>query len=117
MTAAYSTEWVKDMVKTGETEHHKHIKTNFLAKEKDCCFLLDSGDIAFIQNKVADSAYLCSVIREGSLQNYVNQSCDSKIFGIFWCSGEQCKKSEKIWSQIDFKRKLGRLPIKVVQLW
>ena len=42
------------MVKTGETEHHKHIKINFLAKEKDCCFLLHAGDIAFIQNKVAD---------------------------------------------------------------
>ena len=86
------------MVKTGETEHHKHIKINFLAKEKDCCFLLHAGDIAFIQNKVADSTYLCSVIREGSLQNYVNQSCDSKIrylvfFDVLESNAKKVKRS------------------------
>ena len=86
---------IKDMEKTGETEHHKHIKTNFLTKEKDGCFLLHSGDIAFIQNKVADSTYLCSVIREVSLQNYVNQPCDSKIFGIFHVLESNAKKVKR----------------------
>ena len=45
---------IKEMEKTGEAEHHKHIKTNFSDNAKDGCFLLHSGDIAFIQNEVAD---------------------------------------------------------------
>ena len=34
------------------------------------------------------------------------------IWYLFMLLREQCKKSEKILSQIDFKRKLVRLPVK-----
>ena len=98
---------IKEMEKTGEAEHHKHIKTNFSDNAKDGCFLLHSGHMAFIQNEVLDGTYLFSFIREGSLQNYFNQPCDSKIFGIYLCSCDSsAKKSEKILSQIDFKKNL-----------
>ena len=111
--AAQVVKRITEMKKTGEAEDHKHIKTNFSAKLKDSCFLLHSVDIAFIQNKVADGTYLCSVMRERSLQNYFNQPCDSKLFGIYLCSCDSnVKKSEKILSQLDFKRKLVSLPIK-----
>ena len=111
--AAQVVKRIKEMEKTGEAKDHKHIKTNFLAKVKDSCFLLHSGDIAFIQNKVVDGAYLCSVIREGSLQNYFNRPCHSKLFGIYLCSSDSnVIKSEKVLTQIDFKRKLVSLPIK-----
>ena len=86
---------IKEMEKTGEAEHHKHIKTNFSDNAKDGCFLLHSGHMAFIQNEVLDGTYLFSFIREGSLQNYFNQPWDSKIFGIYLCSCDSSAKKVK----------------------
>uniref|UniRef100_W5MYB2 Transposase domain-containing protein n=1 Tax=Lepisosteus oculatus TaxID=7918 RepID=W5MYB2_LEPOC len=55
-----------------------------LSRQKDCCFLLDNEDFAFVKEKRADRSLLCDVVRQTQTCNFFTEPCESQLFNTVY---------------------------------
>lgn len=80
------------------------------SRQKDCCFLLDNEDFAFVKEKRADRSLLCDVVRQTQTCNFFTEPCESKLLNIVYVNSLEVHAREKFLSVKELHRKVVCLP-------
>ena len=107
-------QFVKPLTEMGKATktHPQYSRKTFTyisVKVKDCCFILNNEDFAFVREKKEDGTLICDVMKQRQMESVFQNPCNSKLINVVCVRNLEHRVKRRI-EQCNISRKAVCLP-------